>query len=46
LAVASQLPSTKVITPSLSIMGSSGVKANRPMPMAAANAAMPARATT
>jgi len=32
-------------TPSCSIMGSRGVKAKRPMPMAAASAAMPASAT-
>ena len=41
MALASQLAPGKSITPSLSIMGNRGVKAKRPMPMAAASANMP-----
>jgi hypothetical protein len=42
--MASQLPSASVTTPSASIMGSSGVNAKRPTPMATASASMPAKA--
>ena len=41
MAVANQLPPARVTTPSSSIIGSRGVKANRPIPIAAASAAIP-----
>jgi hypothetical protein len=44
LALASQLAVGRLTTPSASIMGSSGVKAKRPMPMATANESIPAAA--
>jgi hypothetical protein len=44
LALASQLAAGKSSTPSLSIMGSSGVKAKRPSPMATASDTSPASA--
>jgi hypothetical protein len=45
LALASQLAPARSTAPSASIMGSSGVKAKRPMPMATASETMPASAT-
>jgi len=45
LALASQLAAWRSTTPSSSIMGSKGVKANRPMPIATANDTAPPSAT-